>query len=212
MEAEFWHNRWQEGRIGFHQPDVNKFLKNWWPKLKLPRQSRVFVPLCGKTLDMLWLASQGHQVIGVELSEVAAQAFFAEQNVQPDRQLKGDFTCYSANGVEIWCGDFFDLKRADLQDVTAVFDRAALIALPKAMRQRYVEHLRTLIPNGCQLLLVSMEYDESALSGPPFHVPWSEITDLFDHQGELKILSEQQSDARGTPCLERLYLLTYGSE
>lgn len=210
MEADFWHSRWQEGRIGFHQSDVNDFLKNWWPSLKLPAQSSVFVPLCGKSKDMLWLAAQGHQVIGVELSEIAAQDFFAEQNVQPDIEQEGTFVRYSANGVSIWCGDFFDLTPTDLQSVTGVFDRAALIALPKDMRQRYAEHLRTLLPAGCQLVLVGMEYDEVQMTGPPFNVPWSEITALLDHQGELKILSERKSDARGTPCLERLYHLTYG--
>ena len=208
MEADFWHSRWQEGRIGFHQPDVNSFLKEHWPTL--PKQSRVFVPLCGKSLDMLWLASQGHRVIGVELSEIAAQEFFAEQSVQPNVEQCGNFVSYSANNVTILCGDFFDLSTADLDGIAAVFDRAALIALPKKIRQRYAEYLRKLLPDGCQLLLVGMEYDEAALSGPPFNVPWAEISTLFDHQGELKILSEQKSDARGTPCVERLYHLVYG--
>lgn len=211
MDADFWHNRWQEGRIGFHQSDVNEFLKCWWSSLKLPVKSTVFVPLCGKSKDMLWLAAQGHRVIGVELSEIAARDFFAEQNVQPDIEQAGDFVRYSANGVTIWCGDFFDLKPTDLEGVAAVFDRAALIALPKNMRLRYAEHLRALLPVGCQLLLVGMEYDESRLSGPPFNVPWAEISALFDHQGVLKILSEQMSEARGTPCLERLYHLIYDS-
>jgi len=208
MEADFWHSRWQEGRIGFHQPDVNSFLKEYWPTL--PKLSRVFVPLCGKSLDMLWLASQGHRVIGVELSEIAAQEFFAEQSVQPNVEQCGNFVSYSANNVTILCGDFFDLSTADLDGVAAVFDRAALIALPKDMRKRYAEYLRKLLPDGCQLLLVGMEYDEAALSGPPFNVPWAEVSTLFDHQGELKILSEQKSDARGTPCVERLYHLVYG--
>lgn len=208
MEANFWHSRWQEGRIGFHQAEVNTFLKVYWPKL--PSQSLVFVPLCGKSLDMLWLAAQGHRVIGVELSELAAQEFFAEQSVQPDIEQRGNFVGYSANNVTILCGDFFGLTPADLDGVVAVFDRAALIALPKNMRQRYAEHLRELLPDGCQMLLVGMEYDESVMSGPPFNVPWAEISTLFDHHGQLKILSEQQSDARGTPCVERLYQLVYG--
>ena len=209
MEADFWHSRWQEGRIGFHQSDVNGFLKTWWSNLNLPAQSTVFVPLCGKSLDMLWLAAQGHRVIGVELSEIAAQEFFSEQNVQPDIQQLGHFASYSANNVTILCGDFFGLSVAELGNVAAVFDRAALIALPKEMRQPYAEHLRKLLPDGCQLLLVGMEYDETALSGPPFSVPWAEMAALLDHHGELKILSEQMADARGTPCKERLYHLVY---
>lgn len=209
MEADFWHSRWQEGRIGFHQSDVNTFLKNWWPTLELPAQSTIFVPLCGKSLDMLWLAAQGHRVIGVELSEIAANEFFAEQGVQPDICQQDDFVSYRANNVTILCGDFFDLSATDLDGVAAVFDRAALIALPKDLRQAYAGHLRKILPAGCQMLLVGMEYDESALSGPPFNVSWAEITALFDEHGELKILSEQTADARGTPCTERLYHLTY---
>jgi len=209
MEADFWHSRWQEGRIGFHQSDVNTFLKTNWATLKLPAQSTVFVPLCGKSLDMLWLAAQGHHVIGVELSEIAAKEFFAEQGVQPDINQTDGFISYSANNVTIMCGDFFDLSVADLEGVTAVFDRAALIALPKDLRKAYVSHLRKLLPSSYQMLLVGMEYDEAVMSGPPFSVAWAEITDLFDPHCELKIISEQTSDARGTPCIERLYLLSY---
>ena len=209
MEADFWHSRWQEGRIGFHQSDVNTFLKSWWPTLELTAQSTVFVPLCGKSLDMLWLAAQGYHVIGVELSEIAAQEFFSEQGLQPDIQQADNFVGYSANGVTILCGDFFDLTANDLGGVAAVFDRAALIALPKDLRQAYASHLRKLLPAGCQMLLVAMEYDETALSGPPFNVAWAEIATLFDQHGELKILAEQTADARGTPCTERLYHLSY---
>lgn len=208
MEADFWRSRWQEGRIGFHQTEVNSLLKAHWPTL--PNQSTVFVPLCGKSLDMLWLASQGHRVIGIELSEIAAQDFFAEQNVEPDVEPHGSFISYRANNITILCGDFFDLTAADLKDVVAVFDRAALIALPKDMRQRYTKHLKTLLSDGCQLLLVGIEYDASSLSGPPFNVSWAEVSSLFDQQGELTILTEQSSDARGTPCVERLYHLVYG--
>lgn len=212
MDAEFWHDRWQEGRIGFHQAEVHPLLSQYWPQLasQLPPQSTVFVPLCGKSLDMLWLAAQGHKVIGAELSELAAQQFFDEQNVSPEVQQGGKFVSYSANNVTILCGDFFDLSAADLGNVAAVYDRAALIALPKAMRKQYAQHLRNLLTDGCQLLLVSMEYDEAVLTGPPFSVPWAEIATLFDHQGELKILSEQESQVRDTPCLERLYQLIYG--
>jgi len=209
MEADFWHSRWQEGRIGFHQSDVNTLLKNWWATLQLPTQAAVFVPLCGKSLDMLWLAAQGYQVLGVELSELAAKEFFAEQNVQPKVEQGDNFVSYSANNVTILCGDFFDLTPADLEGVVAVFDRAALIALPKDLRRAYAGSLRRILPAGCQLLLVGMEYDESVLSGPPFNVPWSEMSALFDEHGELKILTEQTADARGTPCMERLYHLTY---
>lgn len=209
MDAEFWHNRWQEGRVGFHQSDVNASLKRWWPQLELPDQATVFVPLCGKSLDMLWLAAQGYQVLGVELSAIAVQSFFAEQNVQPEVEQRDNFVSYSANNVTILCGDFFDLKTADLKDVAAVFDRAALIALPKQLRQAYANHLREILPAGSQMLLIAVEYDETAMTGPPFSVPWTEIAALFDQYGELKMFSEQSSQARGTPCLERYYHFIY---
>lgn len=179
MQADFWHKRWERNQIGFHQDQVNPYLSQYWPTLGLAPDSRVLVPLCGKSLDLAWLAGQGLQVLGVELSQRAVEDFFAEQQLQPERYSKGAFTCYRSEGVEIWCGDIFQLNAEDVADCVGLYDRAALIALPVPMRQRYVALLNAMLPPGCQGLLVTMEYDQSRQEGPPFSVPEDEVQRLF---------------------------------
>ena len=141
MEHAFWHDRWAKGRIGFHQVEVNEYLERYWGSLDIPAQAEVLVPLCGKSLDMLWLREQKCSVLGVELSERACRDFYAEQEVQPEEASNGRFLCLNRDGVALWCGDFFDLERGDVENIQGVFDRAALIALPPVMRERYAQHL-----------------------------------------------------------------------
>src|SRR3970282_2229880 len=129
-----------------------------WPSLELPAAARVFVPLAGKSHDMAWLAAQGHRVLGVELSQAAVEAFFAEHGLQPQRHESRHGMHYAAGNIELICGDAFGLDQAALADCTAVFDRAALIALPAQMRQRYVDELHALLPAGCRGLLHTLEY------------------------------------------------------
>jgi len=107
MQPEFWHKKWESNQIGFHQPEVNPYLQRHWPDLAIPAQARVLVPLCGKSLDLLWLAGRGHRVLGVELSEKAVEDFFREQQLQPQVSEQGDFKVYRADAIELWCGDFF---------------------------------------------------------------------------------------------------------
>ncbi|MFN7131169.1 MAG: hypothetical protein ACK4N5_03750, partial [Myxococcales bacterium] len=175
MDPSFWQNRWREGRIGFHLPHPN-------PQLvahagQLPPSSRVLVPLCGKSVDLGWLAARGHPVVGVELVESAAQAFFAEAGLTPERQEDGPFVRYRAGGVEIFTGDFFATDPRRLGTFDAAFDRAALIALPGELRIRYAAHLRTLLAPGAVMLLVTIEAD--APGGPPFAVPEVEVRTLY---------------------------------
>lgn len=171
MQAEFWQQRWEAGQIGFHQPEANGFLRQYWPTLALDPGVRVLVPLCGKSLDMTWLAAQGLAVVGVELSEKAVAGYFAEQDLEPQVRQQGVFKVYRADEVEIWCGDFFALSAEDIGHCDALYDRAALIALPEAMRKRYAEHLLRLLPATCRGLLITLDYDQSQADGPPFSVP-----------------------------------------
>jgi thiopurine S-methyltransferase len=180
MEPGFWHARWRDGLIGFHQPDVNRHLLAHAGRLELGRDARVFVPLCGKSLDMLWFRRQGHGVLGVELSPVAAAAFFTENNIDVTRSQRGAFECWSGDGIEILCGDFFDLDPAFLDGVTAVYDRASLVALPVALRRRYARHIADLIVPGSRLLLVTFEYAQHEMDGPPFSVREDEVHELYD--------------------------------
>lgn len=177
MHEEFWHARWSSNEIGFHLNEVNPYLIRFWPELALPAGSRVLVPLCGKSLDLRWLVMQGYPVLGVELSRKAVEDFFAEQSLDYRLEEQGDFIRYCSTGLEILCGDFFALTAADVAQCTAVFDRAAMIALPPDMRSRYVNHLAGLLAPGCRGLLVTLEYPQELMPGPPFSVPEQEVRD-----------------------------------
>lgn len=179
MHEAFWQDRWARSQIGFHQEKVNGYLRRHWAALGLRADARVLVPLCGKSLDLAWLAEQGHKVIGVELAERAVQDFFAERDVQPDVSQRGAFKVYRAGELEILCGDFFALGRDEVAHCQAFYDRAALIALPPPMRERYVAHLQTILPQACQGLLVTLVYDQQRMDGPPFSVEDAEVEQRF---------------------------------
>lgn len=179
MKAEFWLERWQRKEIGFHQDEINVHLQEYWNGLQLPAGGEVFVPLCGKSRDMLWLRAQGHRVLGVELSPLAVEDFFLENELKPQVRSAGAFDCWSCDGVSILCGDFFDLEAADLKAVAGVYDRASLVALPQEMRQRYAQHLQRILPAGTPTLLVSMDYAQQEMGGPPFAVSEAEVSSLY---------------------------------
>lgn len=180
MDAEFWMQRWQEGQIGFHRTEVMPLLETHWTALHLPPGSRVLVPLAGKSLDMHWLAAQGHRVLGVELSPLAVQQFFSEADLQPRRHLSRYGEHFVAGPVEIILGDAFGVDAALLADVAGVYDRAALIALPPALRRRYLDTVYAGLPRGCEGLLITLEYPQQEKAGPPFSVEPDEVANLFD--------------------------------
>lgn len=180
MEVEFWQQRWRDGQIGFHLQEVNPRLRMYWPLLGLPKNARVLVPLCGKSHDLAWLAAQGYQVIGVELSPLAVDAFFKEQRLCPVQKSHGQHSGHFVDGIEIWCGDFFALQHSQVGHVDAIYDRAALIALPEPMRRRYVLQLRTLAGPVPQLL-ITLDYPQDRMDGPPFAVSTQEVKTLYQH-------------------------------
>ncbi len=158
MRPDFWHERWRAGQIGFHQPAVDRHLAQYWPNLGLARSSHVFVPLCGKSLDLLWLLEQGHRVSGVELSTIALESFCMENRVPARRRPGEGFDVYEAANLKLHRADIFLLDPARLGPVDAVYDRAALIAWPPQLRSAYVEHMAALTVSGTQTLLVTLEY------------------------------------------------------
>lgn len=180
MEAEFWHDRWENNRLGFHQADVNEHLKRHWKAVGPQAGEKVFVPLCGKAHDLAWLKAQGHPVLGVELSPIPCRDFFGERGLVPSVDTGEHFTRRVHEGIELWCGDFFHVTAADLADVSLVYDRAALIALPKDSRRRYAEHLKEITPAGTRTLLITLDYPEQgSFRGPPFNVSDDEVRDHF---------------------------------
>ena len=191
MHQEFWQERWDRGEIGFHLKDVNPFLRRYWPALELETDSSVLVPLCGKSLDLAWLAGQGLRVLGVELSEKAVEAFFAERDLVPEVTQQGVFRVYRSESIEIFCGDFFALTAQDLgDDCRALYDRAALIALPEEMRRRYVAHLTVILPADCAALLVTLDYPQEQMDGPPFAVSDALVHELYDAHWRIELLEQ----------------------
>jgi thiopurine S-methyltransferase len=215
MEPNFWTKRWQEGEIGFHREEAHNYLTEHWHVLKIEPDSEVLVPLCGKSTDMVWLAEQGHHVIGVELSPVAVDAFFLEQNLQPTTRVSGPFMIKEAGPYTIWCGDIFTLPPDVTKDISAVYDRAALVAFPPAMQASYATKLATLTPAGVPTMLIGLAYRQGEISGPPFSTPLPQVAMLFGPTHTLSIVESrdglEQSEnlkSRGVTWLEEsLYIL-----
>lgn len=189
MEKEFWLERWELEQTGFHQDEINPYLQQHWPQLQPVSGGDVFVPLCGKSLDMLWLRKQGLSVLGVELSPIAVQAFFAENGYAPVHEAGEKFAVCEADGMRILCGDFFDLNREDMANVATVYDRASLVALPPGMREQYVRHLASILPPATQILLITFDYPQYEMPGPPFAVSVAEVERLFGDYAEIRLLA-----------------------
>jgi len=188
MDTQFWLERWEAGQTGFHQGVVNDYLQRYWPTLDLEPNSRVLVPLCGKSIDMLWLEAQGYRVIGIELSRLAAESFFSENGLTPEVHKEKHCIRFVHEKIELICGDFFNLTAVDVGPVDAFYDRAALIALPAAQRPGYATHLAQLLNGGTPGLLITLDYNQQEMSGPPFAVSHEEVSRLFESHCTIKHL------------------------
>lgn len=195
MKTEFWHERWENMQIGFHLDEVNKVLLKYWPSFEQPAGSRIFVPLCGKTLDIIWLLQQGMSVVGAELSEIALDELAAmiesELGIAITKQQEGELTFYRGDNVLLIGGDFFCLTPEHLGDIDLIYDRAALIALPQAMRADYASQLKTLSDNAAQFL-VTLNYDQERMDGPPFSVAEPEVELHYQHDYRLQQLESRE--------------------
>jgi len=204
------------GQIGFHQSAVDLTLEKHWPDLDFASGGRVFVPLCGKSLDLLWLREQGHFVAGVELSAVALESLLMEHGIPARRRLSDDFDVYEAENLQLFLGDFFALTPEKLGPIAAIYDRAALISWKPELREAYVEHIAALTRPGTQTLLISMEYPQAQMTGPPFAVFAADVERLYSRNHEIRELSrrdilasEPRLRARGVTRLqETCYRLT----
>lgn len=181
MELSFWHEVWKGNHVGFHQSDVNRLLLKHWPSIKAAEKSSILVPLCGKTLDLVWLRSEGYSVIGLELSEIAldelANTITESLGIEIKKEAlnqEGLTAKYEGDGVLLLAGDFFAVSASTIGKVDAVYDRAAIVALPADMRLVYSKHLQEISQQAPQLLF-TFDYDQSEMSGPPFSVPAAEI-------------------------------------
>lgn len=209
MDAEFWHERWKTNRIGFHQRDVNALMMAHFGALNLTRDCTVFVPLCGKSHDIGWLMNQGYRVIGSELSAVAVDQLFDALGLAPNMSAAGALTLHEAAGLSIFVGDIFDITADRLGTVDGVYDRAALVALPEGMRTDYAAHIATITASAPQFLL-SFEYDQTAMQGPPFSVNGEEVERVYGRYYDLTLIerTEVVGGLKGIcPATETAWLL-----
>jgi thiopurine S-methyltransferase len=198
MDAEFWIKKWVDGEIGFHQSEFHPQLKKFADHFAA---GTILVPLCGKTRDMLYLASKGHEVIGVELSPIACQEFFEENGISYNKKSIANFMVYTSATITLWCGDFFHLPRDVWQNVNGIYDRAALVALPLELRKKYVS---TIVDNGAKhtgILLVTFDYPQEVYAGPPFAVSHQEVQALYSTAEIHKLQSEEDKSFQHHPKL-----------
>ncbi len=174
-----WLARWANNKIGWHSERVNSALVDYLELLELGSGGSVFVPLCGKSLDMIYLSEMGYSVIGVELSQLGVEQFFDENNRKYTVRTVDNLLIYQSGNISIYCGDYFSLKAQHLQGISAVFDRASLIALDGDLREKYAKHLADIIPMGVRILLLTLVYPQHQMSGPPFSVSHTEVESLF---------------------------------
>jgi len=216
MLLEHWRERWLRNEIGFHQDRVNPYLTRHWSRLALAAGAPVFVPLCGKSLDMLWLHRQGHPVLGIEVSPVAVKDFFAENGLHTAPVEVPPFSGWESDGLRLLCGDYFDLRPRHVEGIAAVYDRASMIALPEHLRGRYAEHLMELTWPLAKVLLVTLSYPGGEMTGPPFSVTEDEINQYYGKKygvEQLEDIDALEDNARFkekglTALRESVYLLS----
>jgi len=208
MDEYFWQQRWEKNEIAFHEAQANRHLVKYFSDLSLEKGSRVFLPLCGKTLDIPWLLNQGYRVAGAELSKIAIAQLFKELGVNPEISELDKIARYSAKNIDIFVGNIFDLSAPVLGPVDAIYDRAALVALPQNMRPRYAAHLAELSHKAPQLL-ICYEYDQNLMSGPPFSIGSVEVHQLYSDRYELTLLDSMASlgGLKGCAAKENIWLL-----
>lgn len=206
METSFWHEKWEKNEIAFHNDDVNRMLAAHFHTLALADKARVFLPLCGKTRDMDWLLCKGHKVVGAELSEIAIEQLFKDLDVQPTVTQTGPFVLYSAPDIDVFVGDIFDLTSTMLGRVDAVYDRAALVALPEDLRTRYAAQMIALA-EGAPQFLISFDYDQSVMKGPPFSVVEGEIRKLYGTRYDISLAASAEVPGRLKGIAEALEIV-----
>jgi thiopurine S-methyltransferase len=179
MNNQFWIDRWAENRIGFHRDGIQPLLEKHWLGIARGGTGRVLVPMCGKSHDLTWLAARGHQVVGVELSHVAARSFAQEHGLEFQVVEDPPFTRMQSETIELLVGDFFDLTPGRAGRFGLVYDRAALIALPPERRPAYVMKVKEMLDRDGHVLLITIEWDLEPDVGPPWGVGEAEVRDLF---------------------------------
>lgn len=198
MQTEFWHEAWAKApEPGWQQKAYNRFLTRHWAATGAVPQETVFVPLCGRSLDMQWLREYGHHIVGIDLSVSALERFCEQQSIDAVCERDGELSVFRAPGWTLYAGDFFKLQSSHLSQVSRVFDRAALIAMPEDMREKYSAHLTAVLPGGVEMFLITISYDQEKMKGPPFSVPDAEVHRLYRNFSASALESDSGPDALG---------------
>ncbi|MDH0719415.1 thiopurine S-methyltransferase [Acinetobacter junii] len=207
MKHEFWHDKWQKNEIGFHLNQPHSLLVKYIDSLNLEKNNRIFLPLCGKSLDIHWLLAQGYHLIGIDLSPIAIEELMAELAIPFTERKLEKLTHYHHPQIDLFVGDFFELTSSNIGKIDAIYDRAALVALPEEMRTDYAQHLMQ-ISNQATQLLISFEYDQSVMAGPPFSIPPQQLKDYYSKQYQLQLLDSQTELLKGkVDAEEKIWLL-----
>lgn len=208
MDTNFWQQKWEANEIAFHRSETHPLLEKYFNELSLTEQSRIFLPLCGKTLDIAWLLSKGYRVAGAELSKIAIDQLFIDLQIEPKITRVGEVDHYSAKDIDIFVGNIFDLSGEMLGHVDAIYDRAALVALPEEMRHKYSAHLMEITKRAPQLL-ICFDYDQSLMDGPPFSVSNEEVAEHYKDKYQLTLLAslDMPDGLKGVSAKEIVWLL-----
>lgn len=207
MKHEFWHDKWQKNEIGFHLNQPHSLLVKYIDSLNLEKNNRIFLPLCGKSLDIHWLLTQGYHLIGIDLSPIAIEELMAELAIPFTERKLEKLTHYHHPQIDLFVGDFFELTSSNIGKIDAIYDRAALVALPEEMRTDYAQHLMQ-ISNQATQLLISFEYDQSVMAGPPFSISPQQLKDYYSKQYQLQLLDSQTELLKGkVDAEEKIWLL-----
>ncbi|XP_013388873.1 probable thiopurine S-methyltransferase [Lingula anatina] len=188
-----WIGAWERNSTRWHMPNVNCFLEEFLDVLLAGKKAaKILVPLCGKTIDMKWLADLGHTVIGVDGAEKAATEFFTEQNiaykVEPCDAIQGTLCCSMDNKIRIYVGDFFKFNQDFEGQFDAIWDRASLVAIDESDRLQYVNILNSVLKPGCHCLIEAMDFIPSEKSGSPHAIPLECVRELFGNDYNVKLL------------------------
>jgi thiopurine S-methyltransferase len=209
MDTNFWHRKWEKNDIAFHESAANPLLVKYFNTLSLAQGSRIFLPLCGKTLDIHWLLSNGYRVAGAELSTIAIEQLFADLKITPEISRDGELDHYRAKDIDLFVGDIFHLSRKMLGPVDAIYDRAAFVALTEEIRTRYAAHLAE-VANKAPQLLICYEYDQSLMEGPPFSIGDEEVNQKYGRLYDLTLVERANVAGRlkgRVPATENVWLL-----
>ncbi len=204
---QFWLEKWEESKIGFHDLKPHELLVRFWGSLELPSNSHVLVPLCGKSKDMIWLKDAGYDVVGVELSETAILSFFEENQITCRRKYDRHNREYVSPNLTIWKADIFDLPDLNFELFSVVYDRAALIALSYSQRKAYAEILTKNMPVRSNMFLIGLEYETSLLQGPPYSVGKDDITILYGDSWAIEEIVHHNTKVKNISGVETLYKL-----